>query len=80
MLVHHFQMHQAALKKQELENKLKHELTTEDDYTSNFFLTETKAGVYTASIYVLLSNCDACHVFILMKKLCSSLRQQWTRG
>ena len=40
-------MHQAALKKQELENKLKHELTEEDDYRSNVFLTETKGGMYT---------------------------------
>ena len=43
-----FQMHQAALKKQELENKLKHELIKEDDNGDNIFLTETKTGMYTA--------------------------------
>ena len=45
---HLFKMHQAALKKQDLENKLKHELIKEDDYGDNIFLTETKTGTYTA--------------------------------
>ena len=45
---HLFKMHQTALKKQELENKLKHELIKEDDYGDNIFLTETKTGTYIA--------------------------------
>ena len=77
-------MHQAALKKQELENKLKHELTKEDDYRSNVFLTETKAGMYTTystpQKLFCLSSCDTCHIFIMIWMLCSSFRRQWTLG
>ena len=44
-------MHQAALKKKELENKCRHELIKTDEYMDNIFLTEADRGMYDTDLW-----------------------------